>query len=86
MVLMKIGGKLIVSIHVYLLLQLTSYILVSIIIAQVLVQLRVLGSLLGSSTLLLLLLSNGLLVLVLLISLIPLVVESDQQLVLLGSC
>ena len=86
MVLVQVGAQLVVGVHVYFFLQLTSHILVSIISAQMLVQLYVSGLVLCGATHLLLFLSCLLLLLILLGSFISLVVEGDDQLMLLGSC
>ena len=83
---MEIGTQLVISVHVDLFLQLTSDILVSIISAQVLVQLGVPALVLGCAVHLLFLFTNLLFGLIVVLNLVPLVIEGDDQLVLLGSC
>ena len=85
-VLVEVGAQLVVRVHVDLLLQLTSDVLVPIILAKMLVQLGVSRLLLISAVLLLLLLSTLLLLLVGEGGLLSLVVKCDDQIVLLGSC
>ena len=84
----QIGAQLVVGVHVNLLLQLSAHILVSVVGAQVLVELGVLGVwlCLGGARLSLLFLSLHLLVLVVLECLLSLLVELDDQVMLLGSC
>ena len=84
----QIGAQLVVGVHVNLLLQLSAHILVSVVSSQVLVELSVLGVwlCLGGARLSFLFLSHHLLGLVVLESLLSLLVELDDQVMLLGSC
>ena len=84
----QVGAQLVVSVHVNFLLQLSANIFVSVVSAKMLVELGILGSWfsLSGSRFFLFFLSWLLLNKVVLVSILSLLVELDDQIMLLGSC